>query len=502
MNYFCAAITGICLFLLLLSCSESDKGVTVKTLIPLDPVTYYDTVEIDRDTVKSGTGTKDSVLADTVTVILPKTDSISWIMVSGITVYDTTYVIQTSVDSITVTNYIIQKVIYDTASSSGDTLSDTAVVDTVGTHFEIFVVNNNSMGIIDTIIDSAVLAHDTNFVTSYVMATTSDPAGVNDNLGLAAMDWLTLDTVFSGGVDLCPVQKNSRIYTYSGKVYVLEKDSIKCFASLRNYAAGTIDTSVAIGTDLRHISFVNSQKAYIIQYTNSALIELDLTNFNDNPQEMIGWAGVDSLPYMVDAEIYEGKLYVLCQRLKPGPDPAPDSLTGIVVVIAVDDNSFVDSIPLTKKKPMAMAVMDGMLYVSSAGKADTADGGIEKIDLTTNTLVGDVLLETDSTIQNLSDIVLLSSVKGYIRVTSPVNGRTDLFEFNPATGAVGERIFVLSKPTGDVVYDGRFLYVADRNATNPGVVIINPAHNSIVAGPVSMGAYAPNSLTVMTVSKR
>lgn len=505
MKYLCAGILGICFFVLFLSCSESSNGVTVKTLIALDPVTYYDTIAVD--TSSSGvdsTGTKDTVLYDTVTTIEPKTDSISWIMVTVTKKYDTTYITQTVVETLTIQHDIYEKVIYDTLSSSGDTLSDTVTADTMGT-FNIVNVNNAVGGtVIDTILDSAVIAVDTHFVTTYLIATTSD--GVKGNVGVAAMDWLTLDTVYSGSTELFPIHYTNSVYAYNHSAYIFNNDSILTLSTL-NISDNANDSTVSVDADLYDISFVNENKAYITQNTNSGLVVYNPSNYTTTTFiDISPYAGVATpeLPYMQSSMVYNGKLYILCQRLKSvqNSKPVPDSLPGTLVILAVDDDSFIDSIPLTKKNPVSMDVMNGFLYVSSAGFEDSTDGGIEKIDLSLDSLIGLVLPETDTTIQNFGDIVLVSSTKGYIKATSPVDNRTDLFEFNPSTGAVGERVFVLDNPTGDVIYDGRYLYVADRSLTNPGVVVVNPVNNSVVAGPIKMGALPPSSLAIMTVSKR
>ncbi len=494
MRYVYACMVGICFTLLWLGCSEDGKNtVSVEYLVVSDTL-IYDTVVVKTIVDTSNvSGTLTSTVSDTVVSIQPKADSMFWLMVTSAMVYNTNFLQTITTDSLVLEMLIYGKQIYDTISTLPDTISDTIIV-SIDSLEETYVTVSKIIDTVSISIDTLVSALDTHFVTTYLFATTGDSVRASGNIGVAGMDWLVLDTVFPAAKDLLPINANSSVHTFNNTVYILEGGGEDNVLQIEGPAIDSVAKTLHIGTnvDIRDISFVNESKSYITRYNSSMLIE-----YNQDKNEIIDSIIIDSAAtsLMISSEIYNSKLYVLCQRI--------DSVQreGVVVVLSTLDNSIVDSIKLTKTKPMSMDIAGGYLYVSCMGLADSADGGVVQIDLSANTVVGIVLAETDAVIQNFSDITMVSTAKGYIKATPAPGGLTYLYEFTPGTGAVIQ-VFVVDRPEGGVIYDGRYLYVADRSATSPGVLVINPVNNSVVAGPISMGTEPPNSLATITVSKK
>ncbi len=496
MRYVYAGMVGICFMLLWLGCSEDGKNtVSVEQLVVSDTL-VYDTVVVDTITnVSNVTGSLSTIVSDTAVSIQPKADSLLWLAVTTTMIYDTTFVQTILTDSLVLDMLIYEKMIYDTFSLLNATLfSDTAILG-VDSLEKSFLTLKSITDTVSISVDTLPSVVDTHYVTTYLIATTGDSARAMGNIGVAAFDWLVLGTGFPASKDLLSINANSSVYTYNNSVYILESGGEDNVLQFSGPAMDSVEKALHIGTnaDIRDITFLNESKSYITQYSSNMIIE-----FNPNANMVTDsiTIGSSATTCMITAEIYDSKLYVLCQRA--------DSVQreGIIVVLSTLDNSVVDSIKLAKTNPVSMDMAGGFLYVSCMGAKESADGGVVLINLATDSLVSVVLPETDTIIQNFSDITMVSTSKGYIKATSTPGGLTYLYEFNPTTGNVVTQVFTVDRPEGGMVYDGRYLYVADRSATSPGVVVINPDNNSVVAGPIRMGAEPPNSLAIMTVSKK
>ena len=514
MRIFYALIPITVIMILLFGCAQKRETIfTVETLIPRDTV-IYDTIVVDTITdVTDSSGTRDSVVSDTVVSLAPKSNSINWIIIVTTIFYDTTYKIEAIVESLTIKMAIYEKLIHDTITITNDdmnnmdTVSDTIITD-VDTLFEKFIkYTNPGVSIIDTvIIETPDTVIDTHFVSTYLYSATSD--GLTGNVSLALIDWVVRDTIFIGGLDLLSIGADSRIFTYDNSVYIIDgsSGSIICFNSPVITNQPSYNTYIDSSGGLHDISFAGNSKAYLTRYNRNEILVIDPANGGAiKPIDLASHTGIDTaeVPYMQCSKVYGNKLYVLCQRLEMGEGGVPviGDLTGLVVVVSTVTDSVLDTISLARKKPVSMDICGDSLYVISVGSpSDTINGGIERINLNSYVNEG-VIVERTDFFDNMYSIVIVNNSKGYVLIQTKSGEVVKPFEFNPSVPGDWIEVTDITDASGGMDYDGSYLYLGDRSAINTGVVVINPADNRKVAGPIKMGLNAPNSVTVLTVSK-
>ncbi len=305
------------------------------------------------------------------------------------------------------------------------------------------------------------------------------------------------------------------ITSYNGAVYVLEregKDNLIRFAD-HQIGAGAILYQKHLGQNLNlaDIAFAGPSKAYVAcnlgknvlvvdPATGAVLDSIDLSRFD----AFAGTSNDPGIPYMQALALYNGKLYVACERLKPDSSNIPQPVdTSKVAIVSVSGDSIVGSISLSKRNPYSMAVVGSKLYIVSTGAwGDPTDGGIECVDLTTDRNTGLVVGETPFG-GDISSICVVSDQKAYVAVAKNsldfTTFWTDLVEFNPSTGAVGTKVSGVDNAFGGAAFDGTHLFVGDRSKTAPGIVEIDPATNLKVGGPYDVGL-PPGSLTYFQVN--
>ena len=511
MRLFYALISIAGIMILLFGCAQKRETIfTVETLIPQDTV-IYDTVVVDttQDAVDSS-GTRDSTVSDTVVTIAPKSNSINWLIIVTTIFYDTTYKIESIVESLTIKMAIYEKLIHDTITYTNDdmdtkdTVSDTIITDIDSLFKQFIKYTDIGAFIIDNISPDTVI--DTHFVSTYLYSTTSD--GSTGNLGYAIIDWMISDTIFTGGLDLLSIGADSRVFTYDNSVYIIDGSSGSLIGfntpAITNQPLYTSPIDSSGG--LHDISFTSNSIAYLTRYNRNELLVVDPANGGViKPIDLAPYTGIDTaeVPYMQCSKVYGNKLYVLCQRLKKGEGGVIEvgPLTGLVVVVSTVNDSVLDTISLARKRPVSMDICGDSLYVVSVGSSSDSDsGGIERINLTSNVNEG-VIVDRIDFYDNMYAIVIVNNSKGYALIQTKFGGEPKPFEFNPSAVSDWIEVTGIGDASGGMYYDGLYLYVGDRSPMNTGVVVINPADNRKVAGPIKMGLHAPNSVTVLTVSK-
>lgn len=519
MKWILTTLLGLYVLLFWLGCARSESPVKPSETIIVKEYDQIDT--LSSDTVRDTSSVIiDSIVSDTVVTIKPISETVEYVIVSTKTVYDTTYKLFAQVESAFVYYYISQKTIIDSFFTLLDTTHSDTIIFGNDTLYEIFITPV-SIDSIDTIFYSDTVFTDTQYVSAYLFATTSD-YNIAGNVGIAAFDWLVFDTLVASSSGLLPIHTNNSIYIYNSSIYILESSGADNIIRINGLAISpdsvvyVYKSNIGTAVDLHDISFANETKVYITQYNSDILVVFDPENGIITGGIYLGeygmFAGTDSaeVPFMQCSKVVNNKLYVLCQRLETVQSaldtmPLPTNLTGLIVVISTVNDSILKTIPLTKKNPVSMDAVGGYLYVSSTGSwQDTSDGGIEKIDLGSDSYLG-VIIEEARFGSNISNIVMISSTKGYVGVSrnnaDSTEYWTELVEFDPSTGTVGLKIANIDDASGGEVYDGFYLYVGDRSKTNPGVVVINPTDNSKVAGPIILGPEPPSSIAVRTVSQ-
>ncbi len=344
---------------------------------------------------------------------------------------------------------------------------------------------------------------------TYIVVTTSDYS--NGNMALIAVD------DFSSRDDLLSIFSDNAVFCHDGSIFVLERDGADNIIRIdgADVSADNVTYQEEIGTsvNLQQIVVVSESKAYVTQYGDSRIAIIDpsdgtVTGSISLQQDPFIYDGED-VPYMSSAIIAGDNVYIALQRLTTvqsdwGPYPDIGDSTGMIVVIDTDSDKIVKKIKLEKGNPSSIDTCGGDLYVSSTGSwSDPTDGGIEKINCSTNSNKG-VMVEEEEFGGNISTMVMISSTQAYVAVgmyDDDFNFSTVVKECNPSTGTVGETVESVENAFGGMAYDGTYLYIGDRSTTDPGVVVIDPSNNSKVAGPIDVGSLPPNAIAVLKVTK-
>ncbi|MBD3347317.1 MAG: hypothetical protein GF401_19855 [Chitinivibrionales bacterium] len=347
--------------------------------------------------------------------------------------------------------------------------------------------------------------------TTYIIASTAASDYSSGNVSVIS----TAD--YTAATDLLTINGDNTVTAGGGSVYVLERlgadNLIRIDDENISSESLTYQKSLGAAVNIQNIAVVKDTKAYVTQYgsPNCAII-------NPTTGDVVGAIAIndplylsegETVPYMSEIMVAGGNAYLLIQRLKTvqgayGPYPDFVDSTGMVVVVSTSTDQIVASIKLSKGNPASLDTCGGYLYVSSTGSwMDQADGGIEKINLSTNTNEGIVVSESLFT-GDITTLKIISQEKAYVcngTTDENFNFSTSLVECNLTAGTVGNAVAGIDDAFGGIAYDGTYLYVGDRSATAPGVIVIDPSDNSTVAGPIDVGALPPNSLALLTLSR-
>ena len=326
------------------------------------------------------------------------------------------------------------------------------------------------------------------------------------NIGLYNIsDSITYQNLLSNWTD-------NDIRTYNGALYILErsgKDNVlKINGSVISNATVTYEKYIGQSVNIQDIAIISSTKAYTMQLASSKVTivdastgiksskTIDLSSFNT----YAGTDSADAVPYMSKALYYNGKVYIACQRLKApagGYIQAAD-ISKIIVINATTD-SIIKAINLMFKNPQELSIFNGKLYVGSVGIWGVNDGGVEAIDLATDSNIGSIAGESAFS-GDIASIIVVSDTKGYAVISTPAF-TTELHAFNPQIKTVGPKISGIDAPcSGHMAFDGAYVYVGDRSNSTPGIVIIDPKTDTKVGTTKNVGL-PPNSLALLLTNK-
>ncbi len=299
--------------------------------------------------------------------------------------------------------------------------------------------------------------------------------------------------------NLLSIFKDDDIRTYEGSTYVLErygKDNvIKITGSVIAGSSVMYEKNIGSSVNIQDIAFISPTKAYITQNMTSQIVIFDPSTGDKTTKAIdcaryVAYYNTDSAattPYLSKELYYNGKVYASCQRLKaPAGGYIQAADTSLVIVINATSDSIINTIKLAYKNPQEMSICSGMLYVAGLGDYGVNDGGIECIDLSTDSNIGTVVDESALRGDVLS-IIVVSDAKGYAVISTP-SYTTELYPFNPQARSVGTKIAGLDSPcSGHMAYDGSFVYIGDRSTTAPGVVVLDPSTDTKVGATKNVG---------------
>jgi hypothetical protein len=324
------------------------------------------------------------------------------------------------------------------------------------------------------------------------------------NMGLYS---ITDSTVYQ---NLLSIYSDNDIRTYNGSIYVLERygrDNIfKIAGSVIADSTVVYDRNIGSSVNIQDIAFISSTKAYVTQYASPQVVVFnpstgEKANKTIDLSAYVAYSGTDSAtttPYASRELYYNGKVYIACQRLKaPAGGYIQAADTSLIAVINALTDSVEKTITLAYKNPQEMSLCGGKLYVAGVGLWGISDGGIECIDLSTDSNSGVVVDET-ALHGDVMAIIVSSDTKGYAVISTP-SYTTEMYAFNPQTKTVGSKIAGIDSPCSNhMAYDGTYVYVGDRSYTAPGIVVIDPATDTKVGSTKDIGV-PPNSLAFLQI---
>jgi len=303
------------------------------------------------------------------------------------------------------------------------------------------------------------------------------------------------------------LHSDSVMTSFGGLIYIIQRlgsNSIVVINAddpsvvLANYS--TNDSGNTTESNPHDMAFVSSSKAYITRYGLSTLLIVNPeTGEHLGTIDLSAFADSDGVPEMDRMVIVNGLLYVSLQRLN-GFRAENDSFVVVIDTTTdqvIDPNASDTKIVLSGRNPFDMRYLASTdrIYLSNVGNFFTGDdfGGIESIN--PNTGLSEGLLMTDNDFGGpVGTIGLLDETRAYVTVfdadfdnfVMPFNLSTQ--QISPALTDIGTG-FISS-----LAFDHNgFLYIADRDTTNPGVQVFDTTTNLKVEGPIDTGL-PPNAI--------
>jgi hypothetical protein len=288
--------------------------------------------------------------------------------------------------------------------------------------------------------------------------------------------------------------------TYDDLIYVVNRlyaDNIQILDPADGFTT-RLQCSTGNGTNPHDIAVVSRHKAYVTLFEKRELLivnpsaQRDCKDFVLGRIDLSSLADPDGIPDMDQMAIVGDRLYVSLQRLDINSVLRLPAGNGGIAVVDVATDQLVGGVELSGPNPFAatkgLTVRDGALWIAEAGKFNVFDGGLERVDLSTNSASGFVATETDLG-GDITDFAIVSDHRAYAIVNRPgfVNA---LVSFDPSTGQLLETHHSSSGYTlFDIELNDRGeLYLADRGRRTPGLRIFRAADGTpLVDGVLALG---------------
>ena len=281
---------------------------------------------------------------------------------------------------------------------------------------------------------------------------------------------------------------------HGGLVYVVNRfggDSIQVLDPSQDFATRA-QCSTGGGSNPQDIAFASSTKAYVARLGIPSLLivnpnpQPDCSDFVRGTIDLSAYADSDGNPDMSQLAIVGDRLYVSLQRLQNFM-PAEN---GAIAVIDITTDQEVTVVTLSAGNPFAetkgLTVVSGALVVPEVGAFQVNDGGLERVDLATNTAQGFFITEADLG-GDITDFVLVSEHLGYAIVSQPDFSNV-LEAFDPTTRTVTQTLLT-SSSLSDVELDDRGeLFVSDRSTTQAGIRVFRAGDGvQLTQSPLGLG---------------
>ncbi len=285
---------------------------------------------------------------------------------------------------------------------------------------------------------------------------------------------------------------------YHDNVTVLDRD----FNLVAQYSVADPSCPLPNPHDL---AFISLDKAYLTRYGC-----VDLLVLNPLTGERLGTVEVppefidpgDGLPEMSGALMHGATLYVALQKLDRNGDKQntwPTTDNSLLLMIDTAADLAFGEIILTGKNPVTDVVYDpglDRILVGDVGMywPGSGDGGIEAVNPQTAASEGYLIDEAGMGGQ-LGDFAIVSPTRGYLTVQEDLTGDSNLYGFDPSTG-VRDLAPIYSSPDDFAMWEIELnargeLYVCDRNATDPGIAIIDVINADALLTPTPLSTWLP-----------
>jgi hypothetical protein len=265
---------------------------------------------------------------------------------------------------------------------------------------------------------------------------------------------------------------------------------------IEQWQYSALQTGESGSANPKDLVIASPTKAYLLRYgkADALIVDLSATNeadFVTGTLDLSDYTPANgSVPGMSKGVIVDGKLYIAMQRLDDDFKPTND---GYVAVFDTSDDTEIDTnpgaeglkgIPLIGRNPSQILYQPGIgLMVQSDGQyggfggTRELNGGIDVIN-TADYSVSQLIDDTEQT-EQITGLAVASDTQAYF-ISYAGFGNTSVISFDPSAPATRETVGSLSG--GDyralAISPSNNLWVADANASMPGVRVIETAGNT------------------------
>jgi|SRR5690554_64273 len=321
------------------------------------------------------------------------------------------------------------------------------------------------------------------------------------------------------------------VSTYENIIYHIgryQSDTIERFDSSKSLETSewiySANDDADASANVFKVVQISDNKAYVIRYgSNNIWVINPIANTQEAPVtariDLSAYNNGQSVPHMSDAVYYNGKLFVIMQRL----DAALDPTTSYIAVIDTTTDEEIDTsmgqtplkgIPLDADNANDSALHEGYLYVAGRGDFAESSGAVNKINLDTYQVTKiadkDTFTELNEPDNNrhvhIIDVAVVDNNNGYILVSVEdgyaFNPASHIYSFNPSTGEIGTELAATATngiSISDITTDTNDrLWIAVTNADDPKLLVYDTDTNTQSGDSIEL-ELIPNKIEFLTV---
>lgn len=257
--------------------------------------------------------------------------------------------------------------------------------------------------------------------------------------------------------------------------------------------------SVGAGSNPVDMVFAGN-KAYVLRYNTASILVVNPAATNQGEFELgdidLGGFDDDGVPDMIDGFVYDGRLYVVLQRLT---NWTPES-NGLVVAIDTATDTVIDldaetpgaqGLELLVKNPWWCSQVGETFYISGHLWDGSLDQGVVALDADGgNALQQRMALSEAALGMPLTGLAVFDDTFGLFYSSQWVEEGSEWREvgsairFNPTTGETGAALPVPS-PGGGVILTRGIIHTGSRDIEAPGLYCVDALTNELVGTPLS-----------------